>query len=77
MTEENNVITFNLKILPRKKKKIGKRQGTGLNGSIKLLQLASVVQRLDSAIHWINHYPLDKYNENLLSYSVNSDSSAG
>ena len=76
MTEENNVITFNLEILPRKKKS-GKRQGTGLNGSIKLLQLASVVQRLDSAIHWINHYPLDKYNENLLSYLVNSDSSAG
>ena len=21
----------------------------------------SVVQRLDSAIHWINHYPADKY----------------
>ena len=23
--------------------------------------LATVVQTLDSAIHWINHYPLDKY----------------
>ena len=24
------------------------------------LHLASVVQKLDSAIHWINHYPVDK-----------------
>ena len=22
--------------------------------------LATVVQKLDSAIHWINHYPVDK-----------------
>ena len=32
---------------------------------------ASVVQRLDSAIHWINHYPLDiSAIKNLLSYGV-------
>ena len=24
------------------------------------LHLASVVQKLDSAIYWINHYPVDK-----------------
>ena len=25
--------------------------------------LAPVVQRLDNAIHWINHYPVDKVNK--------------
>ena len=27
----------------------------------KIVQLAPVVQTLDSAIHRINHYPVDKY----------------
>ena len=31
---------------------------------------ASVVQKLDSAIHRINHYPADKYQGNQLSYPV-------
>ena len=34
---------------------------------------ASVVQRLDSAIQQINHYSLDKCDQNLLSYPVESD----
>ena len=38
---------------------------------------ASVVQRLDNAIQQINHYSLDKYDQNLLSYPVDSDLSYG
>ena len=32
--------------------------------------LAPVVQTLDSAIHWINHYPADKYLGNQLRYQL-------
>ena len=31
-------------------------------------QLAPVVQTLDSTIHQINHYPVDKYEENQFRY---------
>lgn len=31
-----------------------------------------VFQRMDTAIHWINQYPVDKYYQNLLSYPVDS-----
>ena len=34
--------------------------------------LAPAVQNLDSAIHWINRYPEDKYYENQLRYPVDS-----
>ena len=36
-----------------------------------------VVQRVDSAIQRINHYPLDKYYQSQLSYPVDIDSSSG
>ena len=39
--------------------------------------LAPVVQKLDSAIQRINHYPVDKYEGNLLPYPVDRDLSAG
>ena len=39
--------------------------------------LVPVFQRIDSVIHWINHYPLDKYYRNLLSYPVDSYLSNG
>jgi len=39
--------------------------------------LAPVVQKLDSAIHRINHYPADKYYGNQLRYSVDRDLSGG
>ena len=42
--------------------------------------LGPVVQTLDSAIHWINHYPVDKYLENQLHrlhYPLDRDLSAG
>ena len=39
--------------------------------------LAPVVQTLDSAIHWINHYPADKYYGNQLRYPLDSDLSGG
>ena len=29
--------------------------------TLSLFTQAPVVQKLDSAIHWINHYPVDKY----------------
>ena len=42
--------------------------------------LGPVVQTLDSAIHWINHYPVDEYLENQLHrlhYPLDRDLSAG
>ena len=41
------------------------------------MDLAPVVQTLDSAIHWINHYPADKYYGNQLRYPADSDLSGG
>ena len=38
---------------------------------------APVVQTLGSAIHRINHYPVDKYYGNQLRYPVDSDLSGG
>ena len=35
--------------------------------------MAPVVQKLDSAIHWINHYPVDKCQGNQLRYPVDRD----
>ena len=37
---------------------------------------AQVVQKLDSAIHRINHYPADKYYGKQLRYPLDSDLSA-
>ena len=42
-----------------------------------ILDLAPVVQTLDSAIHWINHYPLDNSLGFASVYPLNSDLSAG
>ena len=39
--------------------------------------LAPVVQTLDSAIHWINHYPLDNSVGFASVYPLNSDLSSG
>ena len=39
--------------------------------------LAWVVQKMDSVIHRMNHYPVDKYQENQLRYPQDSDLSAG
>ena len=38
---------------------------------------APVVRTLDSAIHQINHYPVDKYCWNQLRYPLDSDLSGG
>ena len=38
---------------------------------------APVVQKMDSTIHWINHYPEDKYQENQLRYPLDGDLSDG
>ena len=38
-----------------------------------ILSLAPVVQTLDSPIHWINHYPADKYYGNQLHYPLERD----
>ena len=40
-------------------------------------QLTAVVQTLDSAIHRINHYPVDKYEGNQLRYPLNRFLSCG
>ena len=34
---------------------------------------APVVQKMDSALHRINHYPVNKYYENQLRYPVDRD----
>ena len=39
--------------------------------------LAPVVQTLDSAIHWINHYPLDNSTGFASVYPLDSDLSVG
>ena len=44
---------------------------------IKLEALAPVVQTLDSAIHWINHYPLDNSIGFASVYPLDSDLSGG
>ena len=41
------------------------------------LPLAPVAQRLDSAIHWINHYPLDNSIGFASVYPLDSDLSGG
>ena len=38
---------------------------------------AAVVQKLDSAIPWINRYPADKYYEDQFCYPLDSDLSSG
>ena len=39
--------------------------------------LALIVQTLDSNIHWIKHYPVDKCKENLLRFLLDRDLSSG
>ena len=46
-------------------------------GKNKLFYLALVVLKLDSAIHWINHYPADSLIAFPTSYPLDSDLSGG
>ena len=46
-------------------------------GKQNYIELAPVVQRVDNAIYWINHYPADKCWENKLDYPLDSDLSGG
>ena len=39
--------------------------------------LAQVVQKVDSAIHWINHYPVDNTKNIVNTYPLDSDLSGG
>ena len=48
-----------------------------LYSTFSLLNQARVLQTMDSALHWINHYPADKYYENQLHYPLESDLSGG
>ena len=50
---------------------------TGVVAMHLFMDLAPVVQTLDSAIHRINHYPADKYYGNQLRYPLDSDLSGG
>jgi len=45
--------------------------------SQKIIHLAPVVQRLDNAIHGINHYPVDKCYQNKPRYPLDSDLTGG
>ena len=42
-----------------------------------MAHLAPVVQTLDSAIHWVNHYPLDNSIGFAMVYPLDSDLSGG
>ena len=44
-----------------------------LSNSFLCACMGLVVQKMDSTIHWINHYPVDKYEENELCYPVDRD----
>ena len=48
-----------------------------LNCSSLILLLTPVVQTLDSALHQINHCPVDKYKGNQLQYPLDGDKSSG
>ena len=48
-----------------------------MNGYVKIGHQAPVVQTLDSAIHWINHYPLDNSIGFASVYPLDSDLSGG
>ena len=54
-----------------------KRSGDELNLSEGNGVLAPVVQTLDNAIHWINHYPLDNSIGFASVYPLDSDLSGG
>ena len=45
--------------------------------NFKLIELAPVVRRVDSGIHWINHYPLDNSISFATVYPLDSDLSGG
>ena len=47
------------------------------NAGIKKMDLAPVVQKVDNAIHRINHYPLDIAIDFAITYPVDSDLSGG
>ena len=44
---------------------------------LRCIHQAPVVQRLDNAIHRINHYPVDKGSQNKPRYPLDSDLSGG
>ena len=44
---------------------------------LRVVRQAPVVQTSDSAIHRINHYPVEKYQENRLHYLLDRDLSTG
>ena len=48
-----------------------------IENTVIVKEQAAVVQTLNSAIHWINHYPADKYQGNQLRYPLDSDLSGG
>ena len=46
-------------------------------GPIDLRGQAQIFQRLDNAINWISHYPVDKCQQNKPRYPPDSDLSGG
>ena len=52
-------------------------QGLRSRTSNAIIGLAPVVQKLDSPIHRINYYPVDKYQGNQLRYPLDRDLSGG
>ena len=61
------------RLTPRRVRERTWERGCHLKYSIHGNELAPVVQKLDSAIHRINLYPMDKYLGNQLRYPVDSD----
>ena len=50
---------------------------TNTHQEIRIIHLAPVVQTMDSAIHRINHYPVDNAIGFRITYPLNSDLSGG
>ena len=67
---------YNLKKIQRRVRAVASKRSS-MNDHVYGRVQAPVVQKLDSAIHQINHYPADTYYGKQLRYPLDSDLSAG
>ena len=67
---------YNLKKIQRRVRAVASKRSS-MNDHVYGRVQAPVVQKLDSAIHQINHYPADTYYAKQLRYPLDSDLSAG
>ena len=63
--------------MARRFAKVSEEIIVAINEAAIFIHLAPVVQTMDSAIHWINHYPLDNSVGFASVYPLDSDLSSG